>query len=1726
MIGKTRRLWKVQKRCGLFSQIEPSNTVGKILMCIIKAESMDFSSLRPTDRASIRKGLPPLMRIKSFGVCWALGVATVLSCMVRGDVGPFVNGSFEDPVVAAGGHEVPVGSTNVTGWVRGGPGQMSIVNGSAAGLVDPADGVQQMDFNSGNSVPGGTLAQEFLTAIGQTYTVSFQVARIGPGGGTMGMLAEMTSGTGSLLGSKNVVLPNTPGYGAAETFTFTATSTNSTLKFTDTSLATDAVDVLLDNVRVGVGTGVCVPPPSGLVSWWPGNGNATDVVGNNQGTLSGGASYVAGEVGQAFSFDGVDDQASFGNTVGNFDTNDFTVEFWLKTTSSRHEAVIEKMPSCGYSSLWTIWIGGAAPWSGPGRLEAQTFSDSSGGDANSISAGRPINDGLFHHVALVRRGTNLLFYIDGAADVAVSSLSGTVSRINNAANLVAGVSACGGSGILPFTGQMDEPAVYDRALSEAEIQAIYQAGSAGKCAPPSPPAKALAHWKFDETSGTTAQDSAGTYNGQLSPGGASFVPGGVSGGALSLAKSNNGFVNIGNVLGLTSGDYSIVSWIKMTAGDTTESSVIIAKHAAYTRNGYNLMVNKSGGLLRENKVAFVEGGDGVGQITIDETPISTTSVNDGNWHQVVAVYQAGGTKLIYVDGAPAEDAKPSQAFNANSVPLLIGGVNFGGVPTGLFTGLIDEVQIYNYALADADVSFLFQNPGQQIPPHDLVPGNWRLNTAATLGGSITRNPDLPEFGSGTNVTLTAVAAPGFAFAAWSGSASGTNNPLTITMDGNKTVTAGFTDVAPPAITITSPVGGTLSEDAFTLGGTVTDNVAVESARWEWNGQPVGPLVMTGGSFSVGGLRLYQGENRLKVIGRDASGNEGFTEVIVTWHPQARALARWSFDETSGTTAHDSAGTYNGTLSAAGAEFVTNGVAGGAIRLNRSANGFVNMGNVLGLENTDFSLVAWVKMAAGDTANSLLLSKHAAYSRNGYSIIVNSTGTGVPNNKAAFIEGGSGLAAYTAEETPYSTTSVNDGSWHQIVAVYQVGGSKLIYVDGAPAEDSKPSVAFLQNTAVFLIGGADFDGVPTSVFDGLIDEVQIYNYALTGAEVDFLFANPAQVIAEHDLPVGWSLNTTVAGNGTVQRSPDLARYPAGTNVTLTAVAATGFAFSGWSGDATGTVNPLTVTMNGNKTILANFSDSTPPVVTITSPAGGTNADERFTLSGSVSDNVGVASARWEWNGRAIEPLTLSGGQFSVNSLKLKAGENRIRVLALDAAGNEASNEVLVTWAPARTLAVVNPPASQEGTEITVPVRLISSGGVGGMSFRLRYDAEYLTAPELAWSPVAGSALNQVNIGTSGQIQATFALPATEIPAGTQTVATVTFRARSVPVSLNTDLSLDILDASAPTGNPIASGSVAQSGSARILVRRVIGDNNATDTLDVGDSAIILRLLTGLDPVRAWDITGNDVNASSTLDSGDVIRVLRAVVGLDPQPSVGGFGPLGGKPKPGLRGAGFTGAASLSLDKTRAQPGELVTLQVRLDGVTTPVSGTSLTVEYPTNALRLINPLSYRPGAMVPGSAVALWNLAPAQTNFAAQTGRLSFGASSGISWPTNNGVVAELVFQAQPGQAAQYLWPIRLTGGAVASEDGFELSSLLNASINYIGRDQNPSTFDGASIAYTANGLELTLAGEAGLSYLIEKSSDLVNWTPLKVVNGANGTVTFVDGDALNNPKRFYRAKSQ
>jgi uncharacterized repeat protein (TIGR02543 family) len=68
----------------------------------------------------------------------------------------------------------------------------------------------------------------------------------------------------------------------------------------------------------------------------------------------------------------------------------------------------------------------------------------------------------------------------------------------------------------------------------------------------------------------------------------------------------------------------------------------------------------------------------------------------------------------------------------------------------------------------------------------------------------------------------------------------------------------------------------------------------------------------------------------------------------------------------------------------------------------------------------------------------------------------------------------------------------------------------------------------------------------------------------------------------------TLSLSATTGGTATKNPNQTAYNYGTSVVLTAMPATGYTFTGWSGDTTSTPNPLTVTMNGNKNITANFA----------------------------------------------------------------------------------------------------------------------------------------------------------------------------------------------------------------------------------------------------------------------------------------------------------------------------------------------------------------------------------------------------------------------------------------------------------------------------------------------------------------------------------------------------------
>lgn len=207
------------------------------------------------------------------------------------------------------------------------------------------------------------------------------------------------------------------------------------------------VTILLATLGVGAPTNAA---DITTTNWWPGNGNANDVIGNRHGTLLNGTTFATGNLGQAFSFDGLNDHVSFGNVAGNVGSDDFTLAFWIKTTSSgRHEGLIGKRPSCAHGSMFDMRLD-------PGGKVYVEIDGSSGGlNYNFLITTTSVNDGRFHHVALVRKGTSASLYIDGRVNV-TKSTSG-ITNVSNTVDLTAGKSRCTGvDNTQHFKGVLDE----------------------------------------------------------------------------------------------------------------------------------------------------------------------------------------------------------------------------------------------------------------------------------------------------------------------------------------------------------------------------------------------------------------------------------------------------------------------------------------------------------------------------------------------------------------------------------------------------------------------------------------------------------------------------------------------------------------------------------------------------------------------------------------------------------------------------------------------------------------------------------------------------------------------------------------------------------------------------------------------------------------------------------------------------------------------------------------------------------------------------------------------------------------------------------------------------------------------------------------------------------------------------------------------------------------------
>jgi hypothetical protein len=224
----------------------------------------------------------------------------------------------------------------------------------------------------------------------------------------------------------------------------------------------------------------CTTPPTGMIAWYPGDGNANDLIGVNDGTLEGGATFVSGEVGQAFSFNGTNQDVSIGDPANLKVTTGITIDAWINPSSG---------PSAGLGGIVTKWHQDAslsstadsyAIWlSNTAPLSVFTSIHTTDGGEPQFSGGViPLN--TWSHVAMTYDAATGFYalYVNGVLVNSTTTNAG-LNIFATDAPIYIGSEAAGAGRFFP--GLIDEVEVFNRALSASEIQSIYNAGSAGKC---------------------------------------------------------------------------------------------------------------------------------------------------------------------------------------------------------------------------------------------------------------------------------------------------------------------------------------------------------------------------------------------------------------------------------------------------------------------------------------------------------------------------------------------------------------------------------------------------------------------------------------------------------------------------------------------------------------------------------------------------------------------------------------------------------------------------------------------------------------------------------------------------------------------------------------------------------------------------------------------------------------------------------------------------------------------------------------------------------------------------------------------------------------------------------------------------------------------------------------------------------------------------------------------
>jgi hypothetical protein len=423
-----------------------------------------------------------------------------------------------------------------------------------------------------------------------------------------------------------------------------------------------------------------------------------------------GPELVEGVSGYAYYFDGVGDYIDVGE-IDLSGQSSFSISAWIKL-----RALGAFQPIVTKAKVWSDYSEYKLVIMHTNKLGFWfATANTAEGYLTPIYSATAFSTGIWYHVAGTYDGDAIRMYINGELDENCP-IPRTGSPYDNRHNTWIGNCKPGRKSMTGFNGSIDEVSIFDRALSADEIRLLYR--NSGRLTGNEP--GLVGYWNFDNDDGDVVKDLGPHHNhGQLSfmetlPPLADFRPElteGASGSAYYF-DGDADHIDIGPIEGLGV-EQTKMLWVYLD-GWSPPNWVYLIDQGRRNVNNWIELIDLDANGIPEVRVGF------------DTASIfdSNGQIEPGYWHHIAVVSTSSGDVDIYINGLL--DSWKS-GFSATTQPKAVVIGAHPGYKTSCFKGVIDEVAIFNRALSDQEIWWIYQNTGRLRGFEPGLVGYWNFD---------------------------------------------------------------------------------------------------------------------------------------------------------------------------------------------------------------------------------------------------------------------------------------------------------------------------------------------------------------------------------------------------------------------------------------------------------------------------------------------------------------------------------------------------------------------------------------------------------------------------------------------------------------------------------------------------------------------------------------------------------------------------------------------------------------------------------------------------------------------------------------------------------------------------------------------------------------------------------------------------------------------------------------